>query len=62
MTPEEWNAYIDTGFVPHYFIKEIVNGIRSGQRLNDRHLQVYMTHGSIIEIYLKKPDTGKDDI
>lgn len=57
MTKEEWNTYIDTGFVPQYFIKEIVNGIRSGQRLNDKHLQVYMTHGQIIEIYLNKKDT-----
>lgn len=54
MTKEEWNTYIDTGVVPQYYIKEIVNGIRSGQRLNDKHLQVYMTHGPIIEIYLNK--------
>ncbi len=57
MTKEEWNTYIDTGFVPQYFIKEIVNGIRSGQKLTDKHLQVYITHGQIIEIYLNKKDT-----
>ncbi|MDC1282536.1 hypothetical protein N8Z10_01165 [bacterium] len=62
MSPEEWNTYIDTGFVPQYFIKEIVNGIRSGQRLNDKHFQVYITHGAIIEIYLKEPDSKEDDI
>jgi len=54
MTRDEWNSYIDTGYVPHYFIKEIVNGIRSGQRLDARHLQVYRTHSPIIEIYLNK--------
>lgn len=57
MTAEEWNTYIDTGFVPQYFIKEIVDGIKGGQKLNDKHLQVYMTHGQIIEIYLNKKDT-----
>jgi hypothetical protein len=52
MTQEEWNNYIDTGYVPQYFIKEIVEKIKSGDTLNIRHLQVYMTHGSIIELYL----------
>jgi hypothetical protein len=56
MTPEEWKTYIDTGFVPQYYIKEIVDGIKSGKKLNDRHLQVYITHGQIIEIYLNKKD------
>jgi len=60
MTKEEWNTYIDTGFVPQYYIKEIVHGIRSGQRLNDKHLQVYMTHGQIIEIYLNKKEDEKN--
>lgn len=53
MTKEEWNNYIDTGFVPQYFIKEIVEKIKSGGTLNTKHIQVYMSHGSIIEIYLK---------
>jgi hypothetical protein len=52
MTTEEWNNYVDTGFVPQYFIKEIVEKIKSGDSLTIRHLQVYMTHGSIIEVYL----------
>ena len=52
MTKEEWNNYVDTGFVPHYFIKEIVEKIKSGEELTIKHLQVYMTHGSIIEVYL----------
>lgn len=60
MTAEEWNTYIDTGFVPQYFIKEIVDGIKSGQRLNAKHLQVYMTHGQIIEIYLNKKNDEKN--
>ena len=54
MTQEEWNTYIDTGFVPHSFIKEIVNGIKKGHRLTSKHLQVYITHKQIIEIYLNK--------
>ena len=52
MTNEEWNNYVDTGFVPQYFIKEIVEKIKCGDQLTIRHLQVYMTHGSIIEVYL----------
>jgi hypothetical protein len=56
MTQSEWNTYIDTGFVPHYFIKEIVDGIKKGKDLNAKHLQVYMTHGKIIEIYLNSND------
>ena len=52
MTQEEWNNYVDTGYVPHYFIKEIVEKIKSGDQLTIRHLQVYMSHGSIIEVYL----------
>ena len=54
MTNEEWNAYIDTGFVPQYFIKEMVDKIKTGKNLDAKHLQVYVTHGKIIEIYLKK--------
>jgi hypothetical protein len=54
MTSEEYKEYIDTGFVPHYFIMEIVNGIKEGVRLNGMHLQVYISHCPIIEMYLKK--------
>jgi len=54
MTEEEWNNYVDTGFVPHYFIMEIVEGIKGGEILNVEHLQVYQTHVQFIEIYLKK--------
>ena len=54
MTPEEYKEYIDTGVVPHYFIMEIVNGIKEGARLNGQHLQVYISHAPIIEVYLKK--------
>jgi hypothetical protein len=53
MTNEEWNHYVDTGYVPHGFIKEIVTLIKNGMTLNMRHVQVYMTHSSIIELYLK---------
>ena len=57
MTNEEWNKYVDTGYVPQKFIKEIVTRIKLGMTLNMRHIQVYMTHGSIIELYLKiKPN------
>lgn len=56
MTQSEWNTYIDTGFVPQYFINEIVNGIKNGKELNTKHLQIYITHGKIIEIYLNKND------
>ena len=60
MSREEWNTYIDTGFVPQYFIKEIVAGIKNGQKLTPNHLQVYMTHGQIIEIYLNKKEDEKN--
>ena len=53
MTNEEWNTYVDTGYVPQRFIKEIVTRIKLGMTLNMRHIQVYMTHSSIIELYLK---------
>ncbi len=57
MTNEEWNKYVDTGYVPQKFIKEIVTRIKLGMTLNMRHIQVYMTHSSIIELYLKiKPN------
>lgn len=54
MTTEEWEIYIETGFVPQYFIKEMVDKIKSGKTLDAKHLQVYVTHGKIIELYLKK--------
>jgi len=54
MTKEEWDNYIDTGYVPKDFIMEIVENIKSGQRLTLKHLQVYMSHGPIIEKHLKK--------
>ena len=53
MTKEELKVYIDTGFVPQYFLNEIVEGIKTGQRLNGRHLQVYISHGPIIEMMLR---------
>jgi hypothetical protein len=60
MTKEEYNTYIDTGVVPQYFIKEIVEGIKSGQRLTPTHLQVYISHGQIIELYLNKKNDEKN--
>ena len=57
MTKKEWNTYIDTGYVPQKFIKEIVTRIKLGMTLTNKHIQVYLTHNSIIELYLKiKPD------
>lgn len=53
MTSKEWNTYVDTGYVPQRFIKEIVTLIKHNMTLDVRHIQVYMTHGSIIELYLK---------
>lgn len=53
MTNDEWNTYVDTGYVPQRFIKEIVTRIKLGMTLDMRHIQVYMTHSSIIELYLK---------
>jgi N12 class adenine-specific DNA methylase len=53
MTSKEWNTYVDTGYVPQKFIKEIVTLIKNGMTLNMRHIQVYMTHSAIIELYLK---------
>ena len=53
MTKREWNKYVDTGYVPQKYIKEIVTRIKCGMTLDTSHLQVYMTHSSIIELYLK---------
>lgn len=54
MNKEEWNTYLDTGFVPQHFIMEIVHGIKEGKRLNPKHLAIYQTHAQIIEIYLRR--------
>jgi N12 class adenine-specific DNA methylase len=59
MTNKEWNNYVDTGYVPQRFIKEIVTLIKNGMTLNMRHIQVYMTHSSIIELYLKNEIKNK---
>ncbi len=59
MTNKEWNTYVDTGYVPQRFIKEIVTLIKNGMTLNMRHIQVYMTHSSIIELYLKNKIKNK---
>jgi|DEB19_MinimDraft_2_1074335.scaffolds.fasta_scaffold00120_18 hypothetical protein len=60
MSQEEWNVYIDTGFVPHYFIKEIVESIKLGHVLTPKHLQIYITHSQIIEIYLNTKNDEKN--
>lgn len=54
MTPEEWLIYIDTGEVPFTFLKEMVDIIKEGKSLTDKHLAVYQTHSQIIEALLKK--------
>ena len=59
MTKKEWNTYIDTGYVPQRFIKEIVTRIKLGMTLDIRHIQVYMTHSAIIELYLKTDTNTK---
>lgn len=53
MTKKEWNTYVDTGYVPQKYIKEIVTRIKHNMILDTRHIQVYLTHHSIIELYLK---------
>jgi len=53
MTNQEWNTYVDTGYVPQKFIKEIVTRIKLNMPLTTKHIQVYMSHSSIIELYLK---------
>jgi hypothetical protein len=53
MTNKEWKAYVDTGYVPQRYIKEIVTRIKHNMTLDSRHLQIYLTHSSIIELYLK---------
>ena len=54
MNSEEWNVYVDTGFVPHHFFKSMVEAIKSGEKLNQQHLSVYRSHGPIIEMMLAK--------
>jgi hypothetical protein len=53
MTHTEWSTYVDTGNVPHYFIIEIVERMKTFQPLLPKHLQVYITHSSIIETLIK---------
>lgn len=54
MNPKEWKIYVDTGFVPQHFFKSMVESIKAGDRLNQQHLAVYQSHGSIIEMMLTK--------
>ena len=54
MTPEEWKNYIDTGEVPMYFLEEMVNLIKMGESLTDKHLAVYQSHGQVIEMLLNR--------
>lgn len=54
MTPEEWKNYIDTGEVPMYFLEEMVNLIKMGESLTDRHLAIYQSHGKVIEMLLNR--------
>lgn len=52
MTPEEWKNYIDKGEVPIHFLKEMVDLIKAGKSLTDKHLAVYQSHGQVIETLL----------
>ena len=54
MNKEDWNLYEETGKVPMYFFKSMVEAIKNGKTLNTQHLAVYQTHGQIIEMMLTK--------
>lgn len=53
MNTKEWQTYINTGQVPMHYLKSMVEAIKSGQKLNSKHLAVYTTHAQIIEVMLK---------
>jgi hypothetical protein len=53
MTKIEHIKYIDTGEVPSYFLIEIMEYIKKGKQLTPMHIQVYMSHSSVIEKIIK---------
>lgn len=54
MNEQEWQSYVDSGEVPWHFFKSMIDLIKKGEKLNEQHLAVYMSHGEIIEILLKR--------
>ena len=54
MNNEEWDFYVNTGFVPQHFLKSMVESIKLGHKLNQQHFAVYQSHGPIIEMMLSK--------
>lgn len=53
MNPEEWEIYVNTGKVPFHFLKEVVDLIKKGKSLTDKHFAVYQSHSQVIENLLK---------
>jgi hypothetical protein len=53
MTRIEHTKYIETGEVPSYFLMEIMKYIKEGKQLTPIHMQVYMSHSSVIEKLIK---------
>ena len=54
MEPEDWEVYIDTGFVKIEDLKNIAMRIKYGAPLDLQDLQVYQTHAQIIETFLRQ--------
>ena len=54
---EDWDRYIDTGKLDLIYIKALVNRIKQGQKLTLQDLQVYQSHGPIIELLLQRPNS-----
>ena len=52
---KDWDRYIDTGKLELKYVKDLVDRIKKGERLNLQDLQVYQTHADIIEVLLKRP-------
>lgn len=53
---EDWDRYIDTGKLDLIYIKALVERIKQGQQLTLQDLQVYQSHGPIIELLLQRPN------
>jgi len=56
MSVQEWHwiEYVETGYVNLKILKEIVEIIKSGKVLSDKHLSIYETHNIQIEAMLRK--------
>lgn len=57
MSPEEWEVYVDTGFIKMEYLNDLAIRILNAGKLDLKDLQVYQTHAGDIEkiLSINKP-------